>query len=128
MTPMWASDVMQYLPATLTGVGLVGFFMYQLTRYVARRISKDGLEFTKDRTEGNFVAQLLELNKVLTDANTVLRTDSERLSKERAEVLAKMGKLESDNEHLVARLAEAHTDVAILRRKLGLSRDYRNTL
>jgi chromosome segregation ATPase len=85
-----------------------------------RRTVRDGLEVAKDRGETDFVQKLLELNKSLTEQNASLRSDFERLATERANTLSKVGKLESDVEHANGALKDAHDEIALLRRQLGL--------
>ena len=100
--------------------GGVSVIAYAGIRLLYRRAVRDGLEVAKDRGETDLVQKLLDMNKTLTDQNTSLRADFERLSTERANTLSKVGKLESDLEHTNSDLQEALVEVAMLRRQLGL--------
>lgn len=117
--PTWLAELLEYLPSLAMGIGGVGFVGYIAVRQLYRRIIRDGLEVAKDRGETDFVQKLIDHNNALTQSNASHRSEFERLTTERATTLSRMGKLESDLEHTRAKLAEAHTDIAILRRQLG---------
>ena len=119
-TPTWLAELLEYAPTLSLGLGGIGFVGYVVIRSLYRRVVRDGLEVAKDRGETDFVQKLIDHNNTLTQSNASLRQDFERLTNERAATLSRMGKLESDLEHTKAQLAEAHTDVALLRRQLGL--------
>lgn len=93
---------------------------YALFRMLFRRVVRDGLEVAKDRGETDLVQKLLDLNSSLTKTNDSLRSDFERLATERGKILAKVGKLESDVTYLKKELREAHEEIALLRRQLGV--------
>lgn len=119
-TPTWLAELLEHAPTLTLGIGGLGWVGYLICRQVFRRLVRDGLEVAKDRGETDFVQKLIDHNNALTQANAGLRADFERLSTERATTLASKGKLESDLEHAKAQLAEAHTDIALLRRQLGV--------
>lgn len=117
--PTWLAELIEYTPTLFVGVGGIGALGYLVVRHLYRRIVRDGLEVAKDRGETDFVQKLIDHNNALTQSNASLRADFERLSIERATTLSSKGKLESDLEHTRAQLAEAHTDIALLRRQIG---------
>lgn len=122
-TPTWLAELLEAVPALALGVGGlggIGGLVYLVCRQLFRRIVRDGLEVAKDRGETDFVQKLIDHNNTLTKENASLRADFERLSTVNATTLASKGKLESDLEHAKAQLAEAHTDIALLRRQAAL--------
>ena len=106
-------------------VGLSGLVVFGLAflRLVYRRIIRDGLETAKDRGETDLIDRLQENQRRLDDLNNSLRAECSRLSQERGDTLSKLGRLEAENDQLKERLLSHQSEIAILRRKLGLILD-----
>lgn len=100
------------------GLSLAGFAFF---RYFYRRIIRDSLEVAKDKGETELVNHLIAEQKLLTDANNQLRDMNATLSKERAETLSKLGRLEADADYAKERLYAAQQEIALLRRQLGIA-------